>query len=72
MERYRLVDGGQRLSVTFTWQDAKVFAKPHTYEFRYYRLPRISEPRIIRVGPELLVSIAAEELIGEVHHGQTD
>jgi hypothetical protein len=46
IERYRLLDGGQRLSVTFTWEDSKIFAKPHTYEFRYYRIPRISEPRI--------------------------
>ena len=35
-ERYRLLDGGQRLSVTFTWDDPLVFQKPHTYEFRYY------------------------------------
>jgi hypothetical protein len=47
VESYRLMDGGQRLSVTFTWNDAKVFAKPHTYEFRYYKIPRISEPRML-------------------------
>jgi hypothetical protein len=39
IERYRLLDGGRRLSVTFTWEDPKVFAKPHTYEFRYHRAP---------------------------------
>jgi hypothetical protein len=38
-ERYRLLDGGKRLSVVFTWEDPKVFSKPHTYEFRYYRAP---------------------------------
>lgn len=38
-ERYRLLDGGKRLSVTFTWEDAKVFAKPHTYQYIYYRAP---------------------------------
>jgi hypothetical protein len=38
-ERYRLVDDGSMLSVIFTWEDAKVFAKPHSYEFRYYRAP---------------------------------
>ena len=37
VERYRLLDGGKRLSVVFTWEDASVFAKPHTYEYRYYR-----------------------------------
>ncbi len=33
-ERYRLLNGGKQLSVTFTWEDPNVFAKPHTYEFR--------------------------------------
>ena len=39
VERFRLLDGGKRLSVVFTWEDPKVFSKPHTYEFRYYRAP---------------------------------
>ena len=38
-ERYRLLDGGKRLSVTFTWEDQNVFAKPHTYQYIYYRAP---------------------------------
>lgn len=38
-EQYRLLSGGRELAVTFTWQDSKVFAKPHTYEFRYVRAP---------------------------------
>jgi hypothetical protein len=37
VERFRLLDGGKRLSVTSTWTDASVFARPHTYEVRYYR-----------------------------------
>src|SRR5581483_9926060 len=45
VERYRLFDGGRRLSVTFIWDDANVFTKPHTYEFRYYRVGHITEPR---------------------------
>jgi len=45
MERYRLVSGGKQLSVTFTWEDPKVFANPHTYEFRYYRAPKGMEAR---------------------------
>jgi hypothetical protein len=36
-ERYRLLDQGQRLSVTFLWADPGVYVKPHSYEFRYYR-----------------------------------
>jgi hypothetical protein len=39
-ERYRLLNGGKQLSVTFTFEDPNVFAKPHTYEFRYYRAPK--------------------------------
>jgi hypothetical protein len=37
VERYRLVDSGKRLLVTFTWTDPKVFTKPHTYAFLYDR-----------------------------------
>ena len=39
-ETYHLVDSGKELEVTFTWTDPSVFAKPHTYAFRYYRVPR--------------------------------
>lgn len=39
-ERYRLVANGKQLEVTFTWDDPKLFAKPHTYSYRYYRVPR--------------------------------
>jgi len=45
-ERYRLLNGGQQLSAMFTWEDPKVFEKPHTYEFRYYKVARITEPRM--------------------------
>jgi hypothetical protein len=45
VERYRLLKNGQQLSVTFTWEDPKVFSKPHTYEFRYYRAPKGTEAR---------------------------
>lgn len=37
VERFRVLDGGKRLSVTSTWTDPGVFAAPHTYEVRYYR-----------------------------------
>ena len=39
MERYRLMDNGNTLSVVFTWTDPKMFRTPHTYEYRYYRYP---------------------------------
>jgi hypothetical protein len=45
VERYRLLKDGSVLSVTFTWTDPKVFRTPHTYEFRYNRLPASYEPR---------------------------
>ena len=44
VERYRLLQNGDVLSVTFTWTDPTVFAAPHTYEFRYNRLPSTYEP----------------------------
>ena len=44
-ESYRLFADGSILSVTFTWDDSKVFARPHTYELRYRRLPATYEPR---------------------------
>ena len=44
-ERYRLLDGGNKLSVVFTWEDPKMFQKPHTYEYRYYKAPRGAEAR---------------------------
>lgn len=44
VERYRLLEKGEVLSVTFTWTDPAVFAAPHTYEFRYRRLPATYEP----------------------------
>jgi hypothetical protein len=40
IERFKLIDGGRKLSVTFTWIDPKVFVEPNTYEFVYWR----SEP----------------------------
>ena len=44
-ERFRLLYGGLVLSATSTWEDPKIFASPHTYEFRYYRVPPANEPR---------------------------
>jgi hypothetical protein len=45
VERYRLLKNGSILSITFTWEDPRVFRVPHTYEFRYQRLGRDYEPR---------------------------
>jgi hypothetical protein len=51
VERYKLIENGNVLSVTFTWTDPTVFAAPQTYEFRYYRLPAAQSPRGIAVRP---------------------
>jgi hypothetical protein len=45
VERYRLLKDGSMLSVTFTWSDPTMFRTPHSYEFRYQRLPATYEPR---------------------------
>jgi len=44
VERFRLLDAG-RLSIVSAWDDAKIFAKPHTYEIRYFRAPKFTELR---------------------------
>ena len=46
VERYRVLNNGSLLSVTFTWQDPAVYRVAHTYEFRYARLPRDYEARL--------------------------
>jgi len=46
VERYRLLNNGSTLSVTFTWTDPAVYRTPHLYEFRYTRLPRDYEARL--------------------------
>lgn len=38
VERYRLVNVDE-LSVTFTWEDSTVLLAPHTYSYRFKRLP---------------------------------
>jgi hypothetical protein len=45
VERYRLLNNGALLSVSFTWTDPSVFQSPHTYEFRYRRVEREYEAR---------------------------
>jgi hypothetical protein len=38
-ERYRLSPDGQRLTITYTWTDPKVYVEPHTYEIVAERTP---------------------------------
>ncbi len=51
VEQYRLSTDGKTLTVTFTWTDAVVFRRPHTYAFRYYKVASISEPRVVNCIP---------------------
>ncbi len=39
-ERFKLIDGGKKLTVQFTWEDPAIYIKPHTYVLEYYK----SEP----------------------------
>jgi len=34
-ERFRLINGGKQLSVTFTWEDPTIYLKPHIYSYTY-------------------------------------
>jgi len=45
VERFKLINADV-LSVTFTWDDPKVFRTPHSYEYRYYRT-EITNPRLL-------------------------
>lgn len=39
LERFQMVDNGQRLLVTFTWDDPSIYTKPHTYQLNYHKMP---------------------------------
>jgi hypothetical protein len=49
VERFRLLPGGNVLSVRFTWTDPAVFQTPHAYEFRYQRAEREYSARPYRL-----------------------
>jgi hypothetical protein len=38
-ETYRVSEGGKRLTITYTWEDPKIYQKPHTYDIAFERLP---------------------------------
>jgi hypothetical protein len=40
VERYQLGDNGQRIDVTFIWDDPSIYTKPHTYALNYYKMPK--------------------------------
>jgi len=44
VERFKMLKNGQVLQLISTWTDAKVFRTPHTYEYRYNKVPNTYEP----------------------------
>ena len=38
-ERFHLSADGQRLTITYTWTDPKIYVKPHSYSLHFDRLP---------------------------------
>ena len=36
-ERFKLTPDGKRLTITYTWNDPKVYVKPHTYDISFER-----------------------------------
>jgi hypothetical protein len=38
-ERYSLSSDGKRLTITYTWEDSKLYVKPHTYQIVAERTP---------------------------------
>ena len=40
VERFQLLDSGSRLVVSFTWDDATVFVKPHSYSYTYKKIDK--------------------------------
>ena len=39
-ERIQLLDNAEALSVSFTWDDPRVFSKPFRYSYRYRKIPQ--------------------------------
>ena len=39
VERYKLLNGGKQLSITFTWEDPTIYLAPHTYTWLYDLVP---------------------------------
>lgn len=41
VERFEVQPDGKRMTITYTWDDPKVYAKPHTYTYTFDRAPEI-------------------------------
>lgn len=40
VERYKKVDNGERLTVSFSWEDPAIYTRPHNYTLNYYKMPK--------------------------------
>ena len=38
-ERFEVAPDGQSMTITYTWEDPKIFQKPHVYSYKFDRLP---------------------------------
>ena len=38
-ERFEVSPDGRTMTITYTWQDSKIYQKPHTYSYLFDRLP---------------------------------
>jgi len=38
-ERFEVAPDGQSMTITYSWEDAKIFQKPHVYKYSFDRLP---------------------------------
>jgi hypothetical protein len=54
VERFELSSDGQRLTVVYTWDDAKIYQKPHVYRLYFERAPPMKSNGV-------LVSYALED-----------
>jgi hypothetical protein len=41
LERFEMSSDGNRLTVTYTWEDLKVYQKPHVYRYYFERAPTV-------------------------------
>ena len=41
-ERFEVAPDGQRLTITYTWDDVKVYQKPHVYRYYFERAPTMN------------------------------
>jgi hypothetical protein len=42
VERFEVSQDGKRLTVTYTWEDPKLYQKPHVYRYYFERAPTVS------------------------------